>query len=87
MIIVISLILFTGAWTFGLTFNYTDERYENGEATGKGKLFAIVFHTFIFMQLFNEINCRRVGAKEFNVFFNIKANPFFVGIIAGIFFL
>lgn len=87
MIIVIALILFTGAWTFNLEFNYTDERFENGEPTGKGKLFAIVFHTFVFMQLFNEINSRRVGKREFNVFFKIGANPFFVGMLSAIFFL
>lgn len=82
MVLVISLILFTGAWTFDLTFNYTDERYENGEPTGKGRLFSIIFHTFVFMQIFNEINCRRIGARELNVFFNIGANPVFVGVIA-----
>jgi hypothetical protein len=80
------LLLFTGPTTFDLDFNYLDNRYEDGSPTGKGKLYAIMFHTFCFMQLFNEINCRRVGVRDFNVFFNIKANWIFALILAGLFF-
>ncbi|KAI8149542.1 PMCA-type calcium-translocating P-type ATPase [Fennellomyces sp. T-0311] len=37
----------------------------------------IVFNTFVFCQIFNEINCRRIDRK-FNVFHNIWANKFFI---------
>lgn len=86
-IIVLSLLLFTGAWTFDLTFNYMDNSYENGEPTGKGVLFSMMFHTFVFMQIFNEINCRRVGVREMNVFFNLFSNWVFVLVIAATFAL
>ncbi|KAI9251226.1 PMCA-type calcium-translocating P-type ATPase [Sporodiniella umbellata] len=39
----------------------------------------IVFNTFVFCQIFNEINCRRIDNK-LNVFKNIFANKFFIGI-------
>ncbi|KAI8647717.1 PMCA-type calcium-translocating P-type ATPase [Parasitella parasitica] len=39
----------------------------------------IVFNTFVFCQIFNEINCRRIDSK-LNVFHNIFANKFFLGI-------
>lgn len=37
----------------------------------------IVFNTFVFCQIFNEINCRRIDSK-LNVFHNILANRFFL---------
>ncbi|KAI8057559.1 PMCA-type calcium-translocating P-type ATPase [Gilbertella persicaria] len=37
----------------------------------------IVFNTFVFCQIFNEINCRRIDSK-LNVFHNILANRFFM---------
>ncbi|CEP07016.1 hypothetical protein [Parasitella parasitica] len=39
----------------------------------------IVFNTFVFCQIFNEINCRRIDSK-LNVFHNIFANKFFMAI-------
>ncbi|KAL9546507.1 hypothetical protein MBANPS3_006634 [Mucor bainieri] len=39
----------------------------------------IVFNTFVFCQIFNEINCRRIDSK-LNVFHNIFANKFFLSI-------
>ncbi|KAI9020969.1 PMCA-type calcium-translocating P-type ATPase [Phycomyces nitens] len=39
----------------------------------------IVFNTFVFCQIFNELNCRRIDSK-LNVFTNIWANKFFIGI-------
>ncbi|KAG2226158.1 hypothetical protein INT45_003303 [Circinella minor] len=37
----------------------------------------IVFNTFVFCQIFNEINCRRIDRK-LNIFHNIWANKFFI---------
>ncbi|KAI8141189.1 PMCA-type calcium-translocating P-type ATPase [Fennellomyces sp. T-0311] len=37
----------------------------------------VVFNTFVFCQIFNEINCRRIDSKM-NVFTNIFANKFFL---------
>jgi hypothetical protein len=45
----------------------------------------MLFNTFICLHLFNEINCRKVGATEFNVFHNIVANWYFMVILGGLF--
>jgi hypothetical protein len=42
--------------------------------------FTIVFNTFVFCQIFNEINARNIG-NEMNVFRGLVANPIFMAII------
>ncbi|KAG1456396.1 hypothetical protein G6F56_006840 [Rhizopus delemar] len=37
----------------------------------------VVFNTFVFCQIFNEINCRRIDSK-LNIFSNMFANKFFI---------
>jgi len=43
-----------------------------------GLHFTMIFNTFVFMQIFNEINARKIGPNEFNVFSGIFGNGFFV---------
>lgn len=40
--------------------------------------FTYIFQIFVFMQVFNQINARKLGEKEFNVFQGIFLNPFFM---------
>ncbi|KAI9306818.1 PMCA-type calcium-translocating P-type ATPase [Cunninghamella echinulata] len=54
--------------------------------TESAELQTIVFNTFVFCQIFNEINCRRIDSK-LNVFHNIFANKFFMFIFALCVFL
>ncbi|KAJ3029501.1 UNVERIFIED_CONTAM: plasma membrane calcium [Siphonaria sp. JEL0065] len=42
----------------------------------------MVFNTFVFCQLFNEVNCRVIG-KELNIFKNISKNNLFTAIVGG----
>ncbi|KAI8613379.1 PMCA-type calcium-translocating P-type ATPase, partial [Chytriomyces sp. MP71] len=42
----------------------------------------LVFNTFVFCQLFNELNCRIIG-RDLNVFKNISKNPMFTAIVGG----
>lgn len=44
-------------------------------------LYTIIFHSFVFMQIFNEINSRKLGAHEFNVFKGFFNNGLFLFII------
>ena len=46
----------------------------NGEPTNRLKLDTMLFHTFILMSLFNQLNCRIVDADERNIFKTL--NPF-----------
>src|SRR6185437_7239133 len=50
-----------GAW-----FNYGDDQLQT-----------LIFNTFVFFQIFNEINCRRLDNK-LNIFKGIWANQFFM---------
>ena len=46
-----------------------------------GLHYTMIFHTFVFMQVFNEINCRKIGESEFNVFSDFFDNPLFIVIL------
>jgi Ca2+ transporting ATPase len=47
----------------------------------KLKHFTIIFHTFVFMQIFNEINSRKIGKDEYNVFKDFFNNGQFIIIL------
>ncbi|KAI8376542.1 PMCA-type calcium-translocating P-type ATPase [Radiomyces spectabilis] len=57
-----------------LVLLYSDVLHYDSESV---VLQTIVFNTFVFCQLFNEINCRRIDSK-LNIFHNILANRFFI---------
>ncbi|KAI8887494.1 PMCA-type calcium-translocating P-type ATPase [Backusella circina FSU 941] len=46
-------------------------------STESAVLQTVVFNTFVFCQIFNEINCRRIDSN-LNIFTNIWANKFFI---------
>lgn len=72
----------------GKPCNWVSEEYF--EVNAEGKLegtckalhYTMVFHTFVFMQVFNEINSRKLGEREFNVFEGFFNNWLFQFIIA-----
>ena len=41
----------------------------------------------MYMNLFNELNCRKVGEKEFNIFTNILSNMYYLIIVPVEFFV
>lgn len=43
----------------------------------------LFFNTFVFMQVFNEINCRKLKSEELNVFKGFFNNWMFLFIIVG----
>jgi magnesium-transporting ATPase (P-type) len=43
--------------------------------------YTMLFNTFVFMQVFNEINSRKLGEREFNVFAGFFNNWLFTAII------
>ena len=44
-------------------------------------MYTLIFHSFVFMQVFNEINSRKLGEKEYNVFVGFFNNWLFITII------
>lgn len=59
-----------------------EKRYTSkGMNTEETKLFSFVFNAFVFMQVFNQINARKLEAEEWNVFSGMMANLPFLGIM------
>jgi len=48
------------------------------EHTEKMLHYTIIFQVFVFMQIFNLINSRKIGDGEINVFANFFNNPWFI---------
>eukprot|EP00347_Sterkiella_histriomuscorum_P008515 403344807 len=44
--------------------------------------YTLIFHTFILMQIFNQINCRKLGEFDYNVFKNFSRSPLFILMIS-----
>jgi P-type Ca2+ transporter type 2B len=49
--------------------------------TESGKHYCIFFHTFVLLQVFNEINARKLKSSEVNVFKNFFNNGLFLIIL------
>lgn len=60
---------------------YKQDLINFNDASDKKKLFTVIFTTFVFLQVFNEINCRKIGQREFNVFERFFHNPWFIAVI------
>ena len=46
-----------------------------------GKHYSIFFNVFVLLQIFNEINARKLKSNELNVFSNFFNNPLFLVIM------
>jgi len=67
---------------FGPTMLQIEQSY--GQTTwteSNGKHFTILFHTFVMLQLFNEVNCRKLSLKEWNLFKGFFDNWMFLTIL------
>lgn len=80
-IVMILLIIF-GPLISNLPYTVTDTANGNDN---KRKHMTLIFNTFVMMQLFNEINCRKVGRRDFNVFESMHHNIYFVIVVLGTF--
>jgi len=68
-------------WPEDLTKVITPEMQDLGSTTQKLLHFTFVFQIFVFMQIFNQINARKIEDGEFNVFSGIFSNYFFLVVI------
>lgn len=86
---VLVILLFFGKTLFGYTYDdnvaffIIDPITLAMTATEKTEHYTIMFNTFVFMQVFNEINSRKLGEREFNMFKGFFNNFMFLGIIIG----
>lgn len=75
-LIVLNIILFFGPELWGVrnTADYVNETTWDSENYVH---FTIFFQTFVIMQVFNAINCRKLKKHETNVFHHFCNNPYF----------
>lgn len=57
---------------------YTPDMAEDYEHTQKMLHYTIIFQVFVFMQIFNLINSRKIGDNEINVFKDFFNNKWFI---------
>jgi len=57
-------------------YGVMDKKYLGAQA--KTKHLTYIFNTFVFLQLFNMINCRKTGKHDFNVFESFFHNFYFI---------
>ena len=71
------------AWD--IEYNNSDTMFDsNGYPTNKAVVYTMIFHSFVWMHIFNEFNCRKVGARQFNVFTDLLSNWMFLVVVAVI---
>ena len=75
------LILFPGKYWFGFVYDTDTKLYFEGSPTDKAEHYTILFHAFVMMTIFNEINARKIKADEINVFKGFFNNIYFLLII------
>lgn len=61
-----------------------DQYLPVSESQAKKKHFTIIFNVFIFLQVFNQINCRKVGPRDFKVFQRFFHNQQFLAVLLGV---
>lgn len=73
-LVIMIMIMFFGQTIAGLEADPEDMRVKT-----------YLFHTFVFLQIFNEINCRKIGRRDFNVFESFFHNWYFLFVVVGTF--
>ena len=73
-IVVLCVLLFFGQSVFGFEGREIGTKWNQEN----GVHFTMIFNTFVMMQVFNEINSRKIGAHEFNIFEGIFNNWLFL---------
>lgn len=79
-VVIVLFLQFAGPALWDLDFPYSATPVENAN---RKVLNTIIFNTFVFMQIFNELNARKIGEKEFNPFVRLFNNWLFLFIVAG----
>jgi Ca2+ transporting ATPase len=84
-ILVLVIVLFRGDQIFGVasSVGLTPEEWNDTS----GQHLSIFFDVFVFLQVFNFFNARKLKKEELNVFENFFDNYLFLFIVAGIFIL
>ncbi|RHY83373.1 hypothetical protein DYB31_011285, partial [Aphanomyces astaci] len=79
-LVLILLLVFRGEKFFGIDSGRRENQVlASGERNPPSQHYTIVFNTFVFLQLFNELNARKIH-DEVNIFTNLWGNTLFLSI-------
>jgi len=88
MTLYISSIMFIMFWFnedfWGFTYSMDLDMFEKGVPTDKCRAFTMLFNLFIYLHIFNQINCREVNENKFNPFYRITKNWYFLAVLASV---
>lgn len=84
-LVVLLIMLFLAPLMFGFPYMLFNPSVQD-KADGKVQMHdTIIFTTFIYLQLCNFFNCRKLGATEKNIFEGFFNNFIFLGLVFGLF--
>lgn len=75
--VILTIIMFNGPELFGVPTSIHNPMWSEEN----GVHFTLFFDIFVFLQLFNEINCRKLKKEEVNVFAGFFENSLFIFVI------
>ncbi|CAK4641525.1 unnamed protein product [Aphanomyces euteiches] len=79
-LVIVLVLVFAGDWLFDIPSGRRNHQIlAPGERNPPSQHFTIVFNTFVFLQLFNELNARKIH-DEMNIFQGLWGNHMFLGI-------
>ena len=88
MTLYISLVMYFMFWFnenfWGFTYEMEEDMFDFGEPTNKCRAFTMLFNIFIWMHLFNLVNCRHLTEKGLVPFNALFTNNLFLFILGGI---
>jgi magnesium-transporting ATPase (P-type) len=87
MFLVTTILYFFVDNVWDLEYDNADLKFVNGVPTNKAVVYTLVFNSFVWMQIFNEFNCRKVGAHQYNVFNGLMSNWIFIVVITVVILL
>jgi magnesium-transporting ATPase (P-type) len=79
-VVLYQLVVMTICLLFGQFMWDVKYDVENIKSVGTEKFSCLLFNTFIFMQLFNYLNCRIPNPKSINIFKHFFSNLYFIAI-------
>jgi len=82
-LVVLIVILYSVPWWFGQGYNLVQVGFYDGTAEAHYKTlhYTVLFHTFVLMNLFNQISSRKLGWREINIFESFFNNFWFLFVL------
>lgn len=85
-LLVLVVMLYSVPYWFGIGYNYVNTdlfKFGDVDSDNMRKHYTIMFHTFVLMNLFNQLACRKIGWAEFNIMSDFFNNIWFFIVIGA----